>query len=272
MNQKIDYLSLGKKIRKDIVRQLEKGGRGHVPSAFSLVEILNVLYNQVLRIDPKSPGDDNRDRFILSKGHGCLALYAVLAERGFFEDQHLDTFCHFKSILGGHPGFAKIPGVEWATGSLGHGLSVGVGMALRAKSDKMDYRVNVAMGDGECNEGSVWEAALSASKNKLDNLVALVDYNKHQSYGKTSEVMELEPFADKWKAFGFDCYEVDMDYPEALEEIFLKKIDYQNKKPTAIICHTIKGKGVSFMENDLNWHHKTKVTPEELERIYGSLK
>ncbi len=182
-------------LRKRIVHVLGRGGRGHVGTSLSLVEILRVLYDKVLRYDPNSPRWPQRDRFLLSKGHGCIALYVLLQEKGFFPEEELWKFCRFDGILGGHPD-PKVPGIEVSTGSLGHGLPIGVGMALNAKYEKVSHRVFVVMGDGECDEGSVWEAAMSASKHKLDNLVVMVDYNKHQSYASTFEVLDLEPFAD----------------------------------------------------------------------------
>ncbi|MFT6069462.1 MAG: transketolase [Bacteriovoracaceae bacterium] len=264
----VNYKEIGKKIRVSILDTFDAGKRGHVPSAFSLVEILNVFYEKILNYDAKNPKKKDRDRLILSKGHGCLALYAVLANKGFFPKEELLKFCHADGILGGHPEKCKVPGVEASTGSLGHGLPLGVGMAWNAKANKEDHKIYVVMGDGECQEGSVWEAALSASKNKLDNLVALVDYNKHQSCGTIAEVCGLEPFADKWTAFGFNSFEVDMDYPERLEELLS---DLPKGKPVAIICHTIKGKGIKEIENDLTWHHKSRVSPEEIQKLKDAL-
>src|SRR5437868_6067988 len=196
-------------LRCQIVRMLEKGGRGHVGSAFSLVEMLRVLYDEVLKFDPKNPRSPQRDRFILSKGHGCLALYVLLAEKGFFPEAELWKFCKPDGILGGHPEYGKVPGIEASTGSLGHGLAIGVGMAVNARFEKAAHRVFVVISDGESNEGSVWEAALCAAKHKLSNLVVLCDYNKQQSYGTTYEVLDLDPLADKWRAFGFAVEEVD---------------------------------------------------------------
>src|ERR1700680_3557927 len=181
-----------KSLRCLVVRGLEGGGRGHIGSSMSLIEIMRVLYDDVLRYRPKEPHWRDRDRMILSKGHGCLALYVVLADKGFIPLETLDTFCHRDSILGGHPEAGKIPGVEASTGALGHGLSVGVGMALAARMEKRDSRVVVVMGDGEINEGSVWEAALCAGKHGLSNLTAVIDYNKIQSAGPTREIQDLE--------------------------------------------------------------------------------
>jgi len=203
-------------LRKEILKVLGSARRGHLGSAFSIVEILRVLYDDVLRLDPANPGDPDRDRFILSKGHGCLALYVTLAERGFFPKEELARFCGHGAMLGGHPEFGKIPGVEASTGSLGHGLSIGVGMAMYGTLEKKDFRTFVLLGDGECNEGSVWEAAMCAAKHGLNRLTALVDYNKMQCYSSTREVLDLEPFAKKWESFGFDTHEVDGHDVEAL--------------------------------------------------------
>jgi transketolase len=258
-----------KYLRRLIVRGLEGGGRGHVGSSMSLVEVLRVLYDDVLRYRPREPRWPGRDRMILSKGHGCLALYAILADKGFIPLATLDSFCHRDSILGGHPE-AKVPGVEASTGSLGHGLSYGVGMALAQRIRRGDSRVFVLMGDGEINEGSVWEAALCAGKHKLTNLTALIDYNKIQSAGFTREIQDLEPLVDKWRAFGFGTTEVDGHDVTALRSL-LGRVPLQPDRPSAIICHTVKGKGISFAENDPNWHHKNKFGEGELAEMYACL-
>jgi transketolase len=259
-----------RELRCQIVRMLQKGGRGHVGSAFSLVEILRVLYDDVLRYDPKHPRSPERDRFILSKGHGCLALYVLLAEKGFFPEAELWKFCKPDGILGGHPEFGKVPGVEASTGSLGHGLPIAVGFALNARYTNAGYRTFVVASDGESNEGSLWEAALCASKHKLSNLTVLVDYNKQQSYSTTYEVLDLEPYADKWRAFGFTVEEVDGHDVNQIRAA-LKRVPFDSARPSAIICHTIKGKGISFVENNLNWHHKNKVTEEEVKSLLAEL-
>jgi len=259
-----------KELRRRIVRMIEAGGRGHVGSAFSLVEMLRVLYDEVLRYDAANPRWAGRDRCVLSKGHGCLALYVLLAEKGFFPETELWKFCKSDGILGGHPEYGKVPGVEASTGSLGHGLSFGVGFALNARHERATHRTFVICSDGESNEGSLWEAALCAAKHKLSNLTVLVDYNKQQSYGTTYEVLDVEPFADKWRAFGFAVEEVDGHNPDELRAA-LKRVPFDAQKPSAIICHTIKGKGVSFVENNLNWHHKNKVTPEEVNALMAEL-
>jgi len=262
--------SRSREIRKTVVKILEASRRGHVGSTFSLIEILRVLYDDVLRYEPKNPKWSERDRCILSKGHGCLALYAILAEKGFFPEAELWKFCQSDGILGGHPEYGKVPGIEASTGSLGHGLSIGIGFALNARYEKANYRTFVILGDGESNEGSVWEAAMCAGKHKLSNLTVMVDYNKHQSYGTTYEVQDLEPLADKWRAFGFAATEVDGHSVEELRSVLLN-LPLQSNKPTAIICHTVKGKGIPFAENNLKWHHKNKVSDQEIESMLAAL-
>ncbi|HLF18658.1 MAG TPA: transketolase [Candidatus Omnitrophota bacterium] len=259
-----------KHLREMIIKTLQAGRRGHVGASFSLVEILRVLYDDILKYDAKNPKWPERDRCILSKGHGCIALYVLLAEKGFIAEEELWKFCKSDGILGGHPEH-KVPGVEASTGSLGHGLSIGVGMAINAKFEKADHRVFVVVGDGECNEGSVWEAALCAAKHKLDNLTVIVDYNKHQSYGSTFEVLDMEPFADKWKAFGFSVREVDGHNVAQLKKA-LKDVPYEAGKPTAIVCHTVKGKGVGIAEHNMQWHHKSKISDEDIESLLEGLK
>jgi len=259
-----------KHLRRVIVRVLQKARRGHVGAAYSLVEILRVLYDDVLRYNPQNPKWKDRDRCILSKGHGCLALYAILADKGFFPELELDKFCAADGILGGHPDAGKVPGVEASTGALGHGLPIGLGMALHLRLAGSDSRVFVILGDGECNEGSVWEAAMCAGKHRLTNLTAIVDYNKHQSYASTKEVQDLEPFADKWRSFGFAVREVDGHDVPALRETF-KSLPFAGDKPSAVICHTVKGKGVSFAENNMKWHHKNKVTDQEVDALLAAI-
>jgi transketolase len=258
-------------LRTDIVKMLDHGGRGHLASAFSLVEILSVLYDDILTYKPEKPFWKHRDRMILSKGHGCMALYALLAEKGFFDRSEFQKFCKSDGILGGHPEYAKVPGVEASTGALGHGLSIGIGMALNAKYERLTHRVFVVLGDGECNEGSVWEGALCASKHRLDNLTAIVDYNKMQSYASTYEVLDLEPFVEKWSSFGFLVREVDGHDVDALVQIF-KEIPFSAEKPNAVICHTVKGKGVPFVENNLSWHHKSRLSDGEVATLYDALR
>ena len=245
------------------------GGRGHLPSGLSLVEILRVLYDDILRVRPSEPHWPQRDRCILSKGHGCLALYAILADKGFFPTQELQTFCHFDSRLGGHPEVIT-PGVEASTGSLGHGLPLGVGLSLAARMKRQSRQHFIVMGDGELNEGSIWEAAMCASKHALSNLTAIVDYNKLQSYGPVSVVQELEPRADKWRSFGFAVEEVDGHDVNALRTK-LKALPYDSRRPSVLICHTIKGKGVSFMEQEPSWHHKSRLDDALIQRLRDEL-
>jgi transketolase len=259
-----------KHLRRLIVRGLAGGGRGHIGSSLSLVEILRVLYDAVLRVRPDEPHWPARDRMILSKGHGCLALYALLADQGFIPVETLDGFCRQESILGGHPEAGKIPGVEASTGSLGHGLSIGVGMALAARMQRRDSRVYVVLGDGEINEGSVWEAAMCAGKHRLSQLTAIVDYNKIQSAGPTREIQDLEPLLDKWRAFNFAVAEIDGHDVEGLRRLFLR-LPLAGDRPSAIICHTVKGRGVAFAEHDPHWHHKAKIEPDLVARLYAAL-
>ena len=259
-----------KYLRRLVVRALDKGQRGHIGSSMSLIEIMRVLYDDILTYRPEEPKWPNRDRMILSKGHGCIALYILLADKGFFPVETLDTFCHRDSILGGHPEAGKVPGVEASTGALGHGLSIGVGMALAMRMQKRKSRVFVVMGDGEINEGSVWEAALCAGKHRLSNLTAIIDYNKIQSAGPTREIQDLEPLADKWRAFGFEPIEVDGHDVDALRTA-LANVPYASDRPTTIICHTVKGKGIPFAEHNPEWHHKAKVQPETIADMYRAL-
>jgi transketolase len=257
-------------LRSLVVRGLAGGNRGHVGSSMSLIEILRVLYDDILRFDPKNPDWPERDRCILSKGHGCLALYAVLADKGYFGADELDRFCHVDGRLGGHPERGKVPGVEASTGALGHGLSIGVGMALAARMQRRSSRVFVILGDGEINEGSVWEAALCAGKHKLSNLCALIDYNKIQSAGPTAEIQDLEPLVDKWKSFGFATVDVDGHDVGALQ-VLLESVPLDGKKPTAIVCHTIKGKGIPFAEGNPKWHHQSNFDAKTLAEMRAAV-
>lgn len=265
-----DLDNRSKYLRRLVIDALIGGERGHVGSSMSLIEILRALYDDVLRYKPDEPYWDERDRCILSKGHGCLALYALLADKGFFSVEELKDFCRFDSILGGHPERIKIPGVEASTGALGHGLSIGVGMALAQRMKDRDSRVFVIMGDGEINEGSVWEAAMSAAKHKLSNLVAVVDYNKIQSAGPNKVILDLEPLTDKWTAFGFNTHAVNGHDLDELRKVFATEAMHADK-PTAVICHTVKGKGIPFAEHDPTWHHKSRIAPEVAKDLYAAL-
>ena len=259
-----------KLLRRYVIDAMRGGGRGHLGSSMSMIEILRVLYDSVLKYDVKNPESADRDRFVLSKGHGCLALYAILADKGFLPISELESFCRPTSRLGGHPERGKVPGVEASTGALGHGLPIAVGLALAMRLQKRNSRVFVLTGDGEINEGSNWEAGMAASKHKLSNLTVMVDYNKLQSYGKTSEVLDLEPLVDKFKSFGFVTHEVDGHDVVALEAIF-KKLPFSDSAPSAIICHTIKGKGFPFAEGNPEWHHKSGMTETDIQQMYDCL-
>lgn len=264
----LDYRS--KLLRRYVIDAMRGGGRGHLGSSMSMIEILRVLYDSVLKFDPLIPEAPERDRFILSKGHGCLALYAILADRGFFEVNELESFCRPTSRLGGHPERGKVPGVEASTGALGHGVPIGVGMAIGLRLRKSQSRVFVLTGDGEINEGSNWEALMAAAKHKLSNLTVMVDYNKLQSYGRTTDVLDLEPLVDKFKSFGFVICEVDGHDVAALEEMF-SKLPFNKNAPSAIICHTIKGKGFPFAEGNPEWHHKSGMTEADIQQMYDCL-
>ena len=268
ISPKLDDRSLA--LRQLVIQALDGGERGHIGSSMSPIEALRVLYDDVLSYRSDEPNWEGRDRFILSKGHGCLAQYALLADKGFFPKEELRNFCRSGSILGGHPERGKVPGVEASTGALGHGLSIGLGIALGLGIKKSDARVFVMMGDGEINEGSIWEAAMSAAKHKLSSLTAMVDYNKIQSFGYTDEVMPLEPLIDKWRAFGFETIEVDGHDVEELRKTF-SALPFTDGKPSAIICHTVKSKGIPFAENDPEWHHKSRLPAEEIEALYDAL-
>ncbi len=258
-------------LRRLAVQALEGGGRGHIGSTFSLIEMLRVLYDDILSYRADDPGWSDRDRCILSKGHGCIALYALLADKGFIAPETLATFCKPDSILGGHPEFGKVPGVEFSTGALGHGLSAGLGMALAARMQNRNSRVFVIVGDGEINEGSIWEGALSAGKHGLDHFTVLIDYNKLQSYGPTDTVQPLEPLADKWRSFGFGVMETDgHDVPKLRDT--LSGLPLADGKPSAVICHTIKGRGIPYAENEAEWHHKSKLDVDDIKLLYQSLR
>jgi len=267
-NSKLDLKS--KEFRKRILQIVECSRRGHIGSAFSIVEIVRVLYEEVLRLDPGNPLWPDRDRFILSKGHGCLALYVALAQKGFIKEDELNKFCEFDAMLGGHPQYGKIPGIEASTGSLGHGLSIGVGIALNARLDNKPYRTFVLLGDGECDEGTVWEGAMCAAKYKLNQLTVIVDYNKMQCYGLICKVMELEPFADKWRSFGFSVTEVDGHDRGALSNA-LKNAPKGSDGPQAVICHTTKGKGIVSLEGNASSHHKSKISDQEMKSFFQEL-
>ncbi len=240
-------------VRKNIIKMVTEASSGHPGGSLSAVEILVSLYFNKMNIDVNNPDDLNRDRFVLSKGHASPLLYSILAERGFIKKEDLMTFRKINSRLQGHPNMREVSGVDMSTGSLGQGMSCAIGMALASRLDKKDYRVFVLLGDGEIEEGQVWEASMAASFYKLNNLIAFLDYNGLQIDGALSEVMSPEPIADKFRAFGWNVLEIDgHDFNKILDSI---DIAYDSQdKPTMIVCKTIKGKGVSFMENQVAWH------------------
>ena len=254
--QKIKYLSeIAKKIRKSIIQEVYYGKSGHIGGSLSIADIITVLYFDEMKIDPQNPNMENRDRFVLSKGHCSPALYATLAYRGFFDVEKLKTFRNINSNLQGHPDKKNIPGVDMSTGSLGQGLSIANGMALAGKIDKKDYRVYCILGDGEIEEGQIWESAMTANKYKLDNLCVIIDNNNLQIDGTIEEVMSSYPIDQKFRSFGFEIIKIDgHDINEILNAFEVTK-NVKNK-PTCIIAKTIKGKGVSFMENKAEWHGK----------------
>jgi transketolase len=257
------YFQIAKEVRRKILEMNAKAKASHSGSALSIVDILVVLYFKVLHINPENPLDPCRDRFILSKGHASSALYVVLSKKGFFPEEYLDEFYIDGGRLPGHLDKNSAPGIEVSAGSLGHGLSLGIGMAIASKLDRLNFKVYVLCGDGELNEGSVWEGILFAGHRKLDNLTLIVDYNKLQAYGRTNEVLNLEPLVSKFKSFHWEVEEIDGHNFEEIEKALTKKVN----KPKAIIAHTIKGKGISFMEDKLEWHYKSPNQEELLKAL-----
>ncbi len=264
----ISIAEFSNRIRKHCVRMTSRANASHIGSSFSMADLVAVLYGKVLLVDPARPDWPERDRFVLSKGHGCAALYAALAECGFFPMTWLDTYCLDGSPLAGHV-CHHVPGVEFSTGSLGHGLPVATGMALAARRDGKSHRVFCLLSDGECDAGSTWEPILFAPHHRLDNLIAIVDYNKIQSLGRVKEVIDLDPLSDKWRAFGWAVREIDGHALDAIERA-LSEVPYEANRPSCIIAHTIKGKGVSFMEDQLLWHYKAPLG-EDFERAMAEL-
>jgi transketolase len=252
---------IAKKVRLDSIKMIYEAGSGHPGGSLSCTDILVALYFHIMKHDPKRPDWPDRDRFVLSKGHAAPALYSVLAESGYFPVEELSSLRKLGSRLQGHPCMQKTPGVEMSTGSLGHGLAAGNGMALAAKLDRKLHRVYVLCGDGEMDVGETWEAAMLASHYKLDNVTAYIDRNKLQLDGPTENIMSLEPLADKWKAFGWHVIEIN---GHNMKEIIRATTEAKGVKgkPTVIICHTIKGKGVSYMEGSLHFHGKAPSKQE----------
>jgi len=256
-------------LRNKVLDIFSYGNRGHIPSAFSVIEVLTTLYYQHVDIEKIKSNTEDRDRIILSKGHGCLSLYSILSDHGLIKDEELKSYCRPGSVLGGHPTKGKILGIEASTGSLGLGPSVAVGMATELKRKKRSSQVYVIVGDGEINEGSVWEALLSVGNKNLDNFTIIIDYNKFQSYSSTEEVCDLNPLKEKLEAFKLNTYEVDMiNEPENL----LLCLQEKSSTPKAIICHSIKGQGSELLEGNLHWHHKSYLSVEEVEKVRASLK
>jgi transketolase len=261
--------ALGQRIRVHALRMTHKARSSHIGGLFSEADLLAVLYTGILRVDPADPDFADRDRFILSKGHACAAVYAVLAERGFFPLSWLETFYGEETHLAGHISHSGVPGVEASTGALGHGLPIATGMALAAHLDARPYRVFALLSDGECDEGSTWEAALFAGHHKLVNLTVIVDYNKIQSLGRVEEVLDLEPFASKWRDFGWSVREINGHDVSEIHQA-LAAVPWEPDRPSCLIAHTVKGKGVSFMENDLLWHYRS-ANDDELARALVEL-
>lgn len=258
-------------IRKMIFKMAYRGGSGHLASAFSIVETLTVLYfGEILKIDPQNPNWEKRDRVILSKGHASLALYSVLAMAGFFPQKELQTFCQAGSEFGGEPRMGHIPGVEATTGSLGHGLSFGVGIAMAHQMDENESRTYVILGDGECQEGSIWEAVISAAHHKLDHLTVILDNNKLQAMGKLEDILAIHHMQECWENFGWTVQSVNGHDMEQIRECLAADRETKDAKPHLILMNTIKGKGVSFMEQEPIWHYRMP-NEQELEIVLKDL-
>lgn len=261
---------IAREIRGRIIANSHKTKTPHLGSCLSCVDILVAVYFHALRIDPAKPNDPDRDRFILSKGHGAPTLFHVLAKRGFYPEEALEPYGQNGGVFAEHPPTPdQLPGVEAATGSLGHGLPIALGMALAGRAQQKGYQVIALLGDGECNEGSVWEAAMMAAAQQVDNLTVFVDFNKWQATGRSEEVMALNPLVDKWRAFGWDACEVDGHDMSRLVDVLARERNAAGK-PFAIVAHTVKGKGVSFMEDDNNWHYRIP-SEEELALAHEEL-
>ncbi len=264
-----DLHRIARELRARVIRMSHDGRAPHLGSSLSCIDILVAAYWRCLKIDPAAPLDPDRDRFILSKGHAAAALYATLAKRNFFDASKLDSYNVAGSRFPEQPSPNAVPGIEAATGSLGHGLPIGLGMALAARIQRRSYRVMAIVSDGECNEGTVWEAAMFAAAQRLDNVTVIVDFNRWQATDRSEEVMALSPLADKWRAFGWSAVEIDGHDIEALADR-MNHAPLDAGQPTAIIAHTTKGKGVSFMEDDNNWHYRIP-NDEELQAALAEL-
>ena len=252
-------------LRRDIVEMIHAAKAGHPGGSLSAVDMITALYFHVMRIDPQNPRWEDRDRFVLSKGHACPALYAALARRGFFDPKHLTTLRQYHSILQGHPDMNKTPGIDISSGSLGNGLAIGVGMAMSGRLHHQDYMTYVMLGDGEVQEGMVWEAAMAAHHHDLGNLVAIVDCNGVQINGWVNEIMTVEPLADKWRAFGWNVVEVNGHNMKDLLTVLHTAMTMRH--PTVILMRTVKGRGVSFMEDDCKWHGNSPSDEELVQAI-----
>ena len=248
-------------IRCDIIDMICTAAAGHPGGSLSAADVVTALYFRVMRIDPKNPGWPDRDRFILSKGHACPVWYAALAERGYFDKSHLKTLRQMGSILQGHPDMLKTPGIDMTAGSLGHGLPAGLGMALSGKLQQKDYQVFVIIGDGESQEGSIWEASMAAPNFKLDNLTAILDYNHLQNDYSVDDIMPIHPVVDKWRAFGWHVIDID-GHNMSQVVAALEEAKSHTGVPTMIVANTVKGKGVSYMENVCEWHGKAPCQQE----------
>ena len=261
---------IASEVRGCIITNSHKTKTPHLGSCLSCVDILVAIYFHTLRINPEKPKDPGRDRFILSKGHGAAALFQVLAKKGFYPESMLDSYGENGSVFAEHPPAPDhLAGIEAATGSLGHGLPIGLGMALSARIQDQGYNVVALLSDGECNEGSIWEAAMMAAAKKVDNLMVIIDFNKWQATGRSEEILALTPLVDKWRAFGWDACEIDGHDMGQLIDVLTKEKNSEGK-PIAVIAHTVKGKGVSFMEGDNNWHYRIP-SEEELASAHKEL-
>ena len=289
VTKKIDSEALSKTaltIRRDVIKMLGIAGSGHPGGSLSCTDILTLLYFHFLQHDPKNPRWTERDRLIFSKGHGCPALYSALARAGYFDPKMLLTLRQLGSPLQGHPDMRRLPGIEASTGSLGQGLSVGIGCALAARFDRKSWKTYVIISDGELNEGQIWEAAAFAAHHKLSHLITILDYNKYQLSGATKDILDMEPVAEKWRAFGWDTREIDgHNHKEIAAALEWAGQTANSTAPRIIIAHTVKGKGVSFMENNNNFHGVANVKsetdaalkelgeePAEIQRILGMIK
>ena len=251
--EKRELARIAARIRRDVIQMTLNAGSGHPGGCLSAVEILTVLFHKILRIDPQNPGWEDRDRFVLSKGHAAAALYGALIERGFFPREEMELFRNIGGRLQGHPNMLKVPGVDMSSGSLGQGLSVAVGMALGARLQRKDFRVYALIGCAESQEGQIWEAAMAAAQLKLDNLIAFQDNNGVQLDGNTRDILDVEPLVDKWKAFRWEVFTCDGHDFEALNSR-IEEAKKVKERPSMIVAKTVKGKGVSFMENTSAWH------------------